>query len=247
MLFSYKNKKRKFTLIAAYALSFCTITSAAYALNGSTHSAPLTAREVTSLLKESDSGNEFRVTANREVVDKINEIRSNKKIKKYMLLSLDRMRTYQPYIQEELQKNAMPTDILAIPLVESGFRPLPENVNPMQAAGIWQIIPSTAKHFGLSVNKDKDERLDTERSTKAALTYLSLLYKQFHDWRLCALAYEIGESEVERLIQLTGSRDAWTIMRSSHVPKKYKKEVINYLAMLDASIIIMHNPALITH
>lgn len=247
MLFSYKNKKRKLTLILAYGLSFCALTSAAYALNGTSNSAPLTSRQVSSLIRESNLNSEFHITANREVIDKINWLRSNKKAKKFMLLSLDRMKTYQPYIKEQLQKYAMPNDLLAVPLVESGYRPLPQSNTPMQAAGIWQLIPSTAERFGLVVNQEKDQRLETEASTQAALTLLSLLYKQFHDWKLSVLAYTIGEQETERLIKASGSRDAWTLMRSPHVSNEYKKEVTDYLAMLDASIIIMHNPALIAH
>jgi membrane-bound lytic murein transglycosylase D len=159
---------------------------------------------------------------------------------------LERMKNYQGQVQAGLKKSDLPSDLLAIPLIESGYRPLHESVNPVQAAGIWQIIPSTAKRFGLVVDANRDDRLDTALSTQAALDYLKFLHTQFHDWKLAVLAYNIGEDQVERLITATGSRDAWVLVRSSHIPEKYKSEATNYLAMLDASILIMHQPSLIT-
>jgi membrane-bound lytic murein transglycosylase D len=151
------------------------------------------------------------------------------------------MKKYQPFIQEELQKKGMPKDLLAVPLVESGYRPLDQSKNPVLAAGIWQIIPETGKRLGLVINENQDDRLDTALSTKAALTYLNANHEQFNDWRLAVIAYEIGENNTDQLIQKTGSRDAWVLARSSDAPESLKK----FIAMFDAALIIVHNPSLI--
>ena len=56
------------------------------------------------------------------------------------------------------------------------------------------------------------------------------------------MAYEIGAITTEQLIHATGSRDAWTLARSPAAPK----ELTRFLATLDAAIIIMHNPTLLS-
>jgi soluble lytic murein transglycosylase-like protein len=176
-----------------------------------------------------------------EVVTEINNIRSSKKASSALRASLQRMKKYQPTIQLALNAESVPDDLLVIPLVESGYQPLEENRNPVLAAGIWQIVPETAKHFGLVVNKNRDDRLNTQLSTKAAIAYLKSNYAQFKDWKLALVAYEIGEDNTERLIKETGSRDPWVLASSASAPKELKR----FLTMLDAALIIMHNPSLV--
>jgi soluble lytic murein transglycosylase-like protein len=135
----------------------------------------------------------------------------------------------------------MPNELLAVPLVESGYKPLDQSKNPVLAAGIWQIVPTTAKLFGLIINTTRDDRLNTSLSTKAALAYLNATHTQFNNWRLAIIAYEIGEDTTKKLIKKVGSRDAWVLARSTIAPKSLKK----FLAMFDAELIIMYNPSLI--
>lgn len=241
MLFHYKKQKAKLALILAYSFSVTTLASAAYALNGSGSAVPLSAREISSIIQEVDLQNDLRIKPTPALIKAINAIRGNEKTKQSLQAGLERMKAYQPYIQSELGKRKMPNDLLAIPLVESRYKALVESQNPMKAAGIWQIIPSTAKNFGLTVTASRDDRLDTKRSTQAALDYLGSLYEQFHDWRLAILAYEIGERETARLINVTGSRDVWVLANAT----QHKKEVSDYLAMTEAAILIIHQPSLI--
>lgn len=246
MLFTYQTKKRKLTLLATYLISFCAISSAALALNGASHSTPLTSKDLTAIIKRSDLQASFHIKATPEVVAEINRIRTNEKERSMMNAALERMKQYKPTIQAGLKNQAMPEELLALPLIESGYRPLPESDNRVQAAGIWQIIPSTATNLGLVISNNRDDRLDAELSTKAALTYLNNLYTQFHDWKLAVVAYEIGERQTEKLINESGSRDAWKLERSYRLTANDKNELKKYLAMFDASVIIMHNPELIS-
>jgi hypothetical protein len=155
------------------------------------------------------------------------------------------MKNYQPGIQQALKSHGMPEDLLALPFVESGYRSLPEHVNLMKAAGIWQIIPSTAAGLGLVINENRDDRMNIDLATSAALALLQSSHEQYHDWKLAVVAYEIGDKETSRLINATGSHDAWTIARSAAVPDKYKTELKLYLAMFDASVILIHNPSIL--
>jgi beta-lactamase regulating signal transducer with metallopeptidase domain len=242
MLFNYNHDKtKKLAIMFVYLVSFLSFISIAYALNGSPGMAPLSTKQVAAIIKKSHLDKSFQVTATPEVVSEINNIRNSDKARLSIHQSLQRMKKYQPFIQEELQKKGMPNDLLVVPLVESGYRPLDQSENRVLAAGIWQIIPETGKHFGLTINEKQDDRLDTALSTQAALTYLNANHEQFNDWRLAIIAYEIGENNTDQLIQKTGSRDAWVLARSSAAPENLKK----FVAMYDAALIIMHNPALI--
>jgi membrane-bound lytic murein transglycosylase D len=78
--------------------------------------------------------------------------------------------------------------------------------------------------------------------TKAALSYLQKLHNQFNDWNLAAIAYEVGEDRTQQLIDLTGSRKAWDLARSHYASEDLKQ----YMPALSTSIIMMHNPALVS-
>ena len=242
MLFNYnEGKTKKLAIMFAYLFSLFALISTAYALNGSRGFAPLSTKQVATIIKQSHLDKNFKITATPEVVSEINNIRNSDKARLSIYQSLQRMKKYQASIQEELQKQGMPNDLLVVPLVESGYRPLDQSKNPVLAAGIWQIIPETGKHLGLVINEKQDDRLDTALSTKAALTYLNANHEQFNDWSLAVIAYEIGENNTDQLIKKTNSRDAWVLARSSAAPENLKK----FVAMFDAALIIMHNPALI--
>lgn len=237
MLFNYQNlKKSKTSLITAYAACFILSGTCAYAVNAHTTLEPISATEISTLVKKSN----MKITMTPEIIAEINNIRSNADARAHMLASLERMKQYQSYIKKELQNNNMPNHLLAIPLVESGYNV--KATGPMLTTGIWQFIPSTALNFGLVVTDNRDDRLDTKLSTKAAINYLSALYSQFHDWNLAVIAYEYGETKTEEFIKNVGSRDAWVIARSDKTPQDLKK----FLAMFEASVVVMNHPGLLS-
>jgi beta-lactamase regulating signal transducer with metallopeptidase domain len=242
MLFQYhQSLKKKTAIILSYVAVFSMAVSAAYALNPNATYAPLTETELTTMIQQEKLDRNFAITVTPEVVAQINQIRSSKQACAYMRDSLERMKTYKSYIQTALQKQNMPEDLLALPIVQSGYQSLDQSKNPVFAAGIWQIIPGTAQRYGLVVYKQRDDRLDAKLSTDAALTYLNNLYTQFHDWNLAIVAYEIGEKNTQHLTAVSGSKNVWDLARSSAAMPELKK----YLAMFSAAVIIMHNPSLI--
>ncbi|VVC74927.1 Membrane-bound lytic murein transglycosylase D [Aquicella siphonis] len=245
MLFSYKKKRHKLALMTAHTISLLVISTAALAVNGLSPAAPVSTHEIAAIVKKSSWSKVFHIQATSEVVEEINRIRTHDQASAQMRAALDRMAEYKPFLLKEFRSKSMPADLLALPLVESGYRPLDENVNPVRAAGIWQIIPSTGKRLGLVIDGQRDDRMNMKLATAAALSYLNLLHTQFHDWKLAVIAYEIGENETARLIQKTGSRDAWVLARSPALAEKYQTELKKYLAMFDAAVIIMNHPELI--
>lgn len=117
---------------------------------------------------------------------------------------LERMPRYEPMIAEKLRRRGMPQDLLYLAMIESGFNP--EAHSTADAIGIWQLVPDTARRWGLRVDDTVDERQDAEKATDAALSYLSYLYNRFGSWYLAAAAYNTGENRVARIMtEATGS------------------------------------------
>lgn len=242
MLFDYTPlKQKKLPLLIAYAVTAAITASTSIAFASSSTLAPLSTQQVEKLIKQSNINEEFQVTANREVVNELNNIRSSEQARSYMQASLQRMQHHLPLVNDALAKRGMPKDLSVIPLVESGYQPLEESKNPVKAAGIWQIIPATATRLGLTVNANNDQRMDMPLATQAALTLLSEDHKIYNNWKLAFMAYEIGEKATDDLIKSTGSRDAWVLANSPKAPPALKK----ILAAFDAELIIMHNPSLV--
>ena len=117
---------------------------------------------------------------------------------------LERKAQYEPMIRAALRRRGMPEDLLYLAMIESGFNV--EAHSTANAIGIWQLVPDTARRYGLRVDDTVDERRDAEKATDSALSYLSYLYNRFGSWYLAAAAYNTGENRVGRIMtEVTGS------------------------------------------
>lgn len=107
----------------------------------------------------------------------------------------------------------VPPELVWIAEVESSFDPRARS--PVGAAGLFQLMPATAKRFGLRTSP-RDDRLRPEDSARAAAKYLDYLHGQFKDWRLALAAYNAGEGTVQKLLQRHKARTFDTI--ATHLP-----------------------------
>ena len=132
----------------------------------------------------------------RERLDK--ELLVNTYWQSNMMLLLKRANKYFPLIEEILKEEGLPDDFKYLAVIESSL----ENVrSPRGAKGFWQIMPSTAREYGLEVNSNVDERYHIEKSTRVACTYLKKAKKRFGSWTLAAASYNRGIFGIDRLLK----------------------------------------------
>ena len=95
-----------------------------------------------------------------------------------------------PLIEPILAQNGVPMDMKYLAIAESNLRETA--ASPAGAKGVWQFMPATAAQYGLLVNSEVDERLNTERATEAACRYLKTAYERFGNWTMAAASYNMG-------------------------------------------------------
>jgi membrane-bound lytic murein transglycosylase D len=117
-------------------------------------------------------------------------------------LGRERVERLLPVIAPILRREGVPVQLAAVVLVESGGNPMA--LSPKGARGLWQLMPGTAREYGLIVNGGTDQRLDVVLSTEAAAKYLRDLYAEFGNWKLALAAYNAGEQAVHRAMARTG-------------------------------------------
>ncbi len=148
--------------------------------------------------------------------------------------SLGRAARLQPRFQAILAEMGLPRVLSYLPMVESGFRPRATSI--MAAGGYWQFIPSTARHFGLTLDRWVDERRDPEISTRAAGRYLKQLHASFHDWPLALMAYNSGGGRVRGILRRLGTRDYHEVVRSVRTPAETAGYVAGFVAAVQIAL-----------
>lgn len=109
----------------------------------------------------------------------------------------ERIAPYTAIIEAALADHGVPAAYIYLAMIESGGDA--SNVSPKGAAGLWQLMPHIARHYGLVVDETTDERLDVEKSSQAAAKYLSKHIKTFDgDIRVVIAAYNAGGSNLIR-------------------------------------------------
>jgi membrane-bound lytic murein transglycosylase D len=129
-------------------------------------------------------------------------------------------------IDTVLSKKKLPKELKYLAVIESALNH--KAVSKAGAVGPWQLMESTAKMMGLTVNRRNDDRTDWYKSTAAATKYLELLYSQLDDWLLVIAAYNSGPTPVQRAIERTGSHNFWDI--KEQLPRETQGHVLAFIA-----------------
>jgi hypothetical protein len=140
-------------------------------------------------------------------------------------LWLDRSGRYKDMMQDILASYGLPTDLVWLALVESGFSPWA--YSRAHASGPWQFIKATAKLYGLRVTWWVDERRDPVKATHAAARYLRDLHANLGSWPLALAAYNWGEGRVRRCVARERTSDFWGLRR---LPRQTRNFIPRYMA-----------------
>ncbi len=144
--------------------------------------------------------------------------------------SLERASLYFPMIREIFAGTGIPTEVAYLPIVESHFKN--DADSRAGAAGMWQFIPGTGKHYGLRIDRCVDERRDPASATRAAARYLRALHDRFDDWHLALAAYNAGEGRIEKIMEEHQVDDYWTMVDRRLLPRETRRYVPRFLAIV---------------
>ncbi len=161
---------------------------------------------------------------------------STERGRKALLYGLRRAGRYRPLIQRILDEEGIPQELICLAQAESAF--LPRAISYKSATGLWQFMQGTGHQYGLQQNANCDERLDPEKSTRAAARMLRDLYATFGDWYLAMAAYNCGPTCVDKAVQRTGYADFWELSARNALPK----QTMNYVPLILAMTIMTKNP-----
>ncbi|PSQ97086.1 MAG: lytic transglycosylase [Bacteroidetes bacterium SW_9_63_38] len=178
------------------------------------------------------------LTMNRPTRTTIAFLLRNKK--RYLYPWLRRASTYFPMIEQIFAEENVPDELKYLAIAESGLDPHAQS--RAQAAGIWQFVAKTGRRYGLSIDPWVDERLDPEKSTRAAARLLKDLHRKFGDWQLALAGYNCDPGVVQYHVQeyrdRTGQRPSfWDIYED------LPEETRNYVPLFTATAVIISNPA----
>ncbi len=148
--------------------------------------------------------------------------------------ALGRLTRIRPALEGILAEEGVPPRFAAVVLIESGANP--EALSPKAARGLWQILPDTARRYGLVVSLRRDDRTDLLKSTRAAARYLRDLYQIFGDWRLALAAYNAGEGALQQAVRRGGSFNFQLLSDRKLIPaetRSYVPAVLGAVNLLD--------------
>ena len=149
---------------------------------------------------------------------------------------LARSGRYLPMIARILSEQGLPGEFASLALIESAFSP--DATSPNGAAGLWQFVSSTARKYGLRIDRWVDERRDPVKSTYAAAAYLKDLHEYFGKWYLATAAYNAGLGAIDKAMQTPGAKNLWGMSEKA----KLSDETRNFVPRFVAVALITTNP-----
>jgi len=143
--------------------------------------------------------------ANEDVRERLErELTVNSYFHSSTILNIKRSQRFFPVMEKILAEYEIPEDFKYVAVVESNL----DNVtSPAGARGFWQLMPAVARSYGLTINKEIDERYNLEKATEAAAKLILDYKKKFNTWINAAGAYNIGEGNFRREMDLQKESD----------------------------------------
>jgi len=180
------------------------------------------------------SAYDFPIVINKQVETYLDIFQNRQK--KTFHTWMERSGKYIPMFQQKLREANLPEDLAYLAMIESGFNQ--RAYSSAKAVGLWQFITGTGKFYNLKIDRYVDERRHAEKSTQAAVSYLSDLYAEFGDWHLAVAGYNAGQGKIRRGLARYKCDTFWDLAQHRYL----KLETKRYVPKLIAAIIIAKNP-----
>lgn len=143
-----------------------------------------------------------------------------------------RANRYFPIIAPILAEQGVSVDMLYLAVTESMMDPAIKS--HAGAVGLWQLMPETARQYGLEVNDDVDERCDPVKSTMAACKYLKAARARYGNWPSACASYNAGMGRINGELARQGQNSAFDL----HLVT----ETSRYVFRIIAYKLVMENP-----
>jgi peptidoglycan lytic transglycosylase D len=232
------DRPRRARVWMAGLATLLTLAAASRVVRGAVADRRVSAREAAAMAARIEQRSGFPVVLNEYLLEDLNRKLATPASREALRQSLARMSEYRPMMERVLDAKGVPRELLAVALHESKFQREPRTSRRARKrpVGFWQLMPNTARKFGLEVSSARDERLDPQRATEAASGLLADGYARLGDWPLAIAAYKGGVLR----IQAAASRVSRGKARARINPQ-YSR----YLARVMAWVILIDNPTLL--
>lgn len=137
------------------------------------------------------------------------------------------------HIVNAIKRQGLPGEFALLPMIESAYDPFA--YSGAGAAGLWQLMPATARELGVRQDWWFDGRRSINASTSAALKHLVTLKNHYNEnWNLVIAAYDAGEGTIDKAVKNNQSDEFWHL----HVPAETQVYVPRFLALAE----LIHHP-----
>lgn len=173
-------------------------------------------------------------------------------------ISLAQSKGYTRKIADAFQKQNLPPEFFYVALQESDFNEVASGPPTRwgYAKGMWQLIPDTAKRYGLTIGPlaayprpdPADDRHKWEKATDAAARYIKEIYSTDAQASglLVMASYNWGEQRVINMIRTLPEnpreRNFWKLL--ARYRDKVPNETYNYVLSIVSAAVIGENPRL---
>ena len=145
---------------------------------------------------------------------------------------------WRDMMRRALRRKGLPEDLIWVSMIESGFDQTAHSL--VGAQGLWQLMPETAKIYGLAIDRWLDQRLSATVATDAAADLLGDLHRRFGSWELALGGFNMGYGGLVSIVKRYNTNDFWALERTEGA---LPWETSLYVPKVFAAAVVAHNLA----
>jgi membrane-bound lytic murein transglycosylase D len=145
---------------------------------------------------------------------------------------------WRDMMRRALRRKGLPEDLIWVSMIESGFDPAAHSMAGAQ--GLWQLMPETARIYGLAIDRWLDQRLNAPVATDAAADLLADLHRRFGTWELALAGFNMGYGGLVSIVKRYNTNDFWALERTEGA---LPWETSLYVPKVFAAAVVAHNLA----